>query len=94
MVPDRVSNPGRLTYESGALLIALRGPALNYVNGVSFQGKQLCLFLFVSFLDRGQLLTERICSYRRKFFLLKVVSILEACYHPGKQTGSHKSCLS
>ena len=28
MVPDRVSNPGPLTYESGALLIALRGPAL------------------------------------------------------------------
>ena len=28
MLPDRVSNPGPLTYESGALLIALRGPAL------------------------------------------------------------------
>ena len=27
MVPDRVSNPGPLTYESGALPIALRGPA-------------------------------------------------------------------
>ena len=27
MLPDRVSNPGPLTYESGALLIALRGPA-------------------------------------------------------------------
>ena len=26
MLPDRVSNPGRLTYESGALPIALRGP--------------------------------------------------------------------
>ena len=26
MLPDRVSNPGPLTYESGALLIALRGP--------------------------------------------------------------------
>ena len=25
MLPDRVSNPGSLTYESGALLIALRG---------------------------------------------------------------------
>ena len=28
MLPDRVSNPGPLTYESGALPIALRGPAL------------------------------------------------------------------
>ena len=27
MLPDRVSNPGPLTYESGALPIALRDPA-------------------------------------------------------------------
>ena len=27
MLPDRVSNPGPLTYESGALPIALRCPA-------------------------------------------------------------------
>ena len=27
MFPDRVSNPGPLTYESDALPIALRGPA-------------------------------------------------------------------
>ena len=27
MLPDRVSNPGPLTYESGALPIALRSPA-------------------------------------------------------------------
>ena len=30
MLPDRVSNPGPLTYESGALPIALCGPALSY----------------------------------------------------------------
>ena len=29
MLPDRVSNPGPLTYESGALPIALRGLALS-----------------------------------------------------------------
>ena len=28
MLPDRVSNPGPLTYESGSLPIALRGPAM------------------------------------------------------------------
>ena len=28
MWPDRVSNPGPLTYESGALSTALRGPAI------------------------------------------------------------------
>ena len=36
MLPDRVSNPGPLTYESGALPIALRGPApgpLTYESG-------------------------------------------------------------
>ena len=30
MLPDWVSNPGPLTYESGALPIALRGPAVYY----------------------------------------------------------------
>ena len=33
MLPDRVSNSGPLTYESGALPIALRGPALCLVSG-------------------------------------------------------------
>ena len=32
MLPDRVSNPGPLTYESGALPIALRGPAQSPFN--------------------------------------------------------------
>ena len=34
MLPDRVSNPGPLTYESGALPTALRGPAIcgKYIN--------------------------------------------------------------
>ena len=32
MLPDRVSNPGPLTYESGALPIALRGPALSLID--------------------------------------------------------------
>ena len=31
MLPDRVSNPGPLTYESGALPIALCGPATIYM---------------------------------------------------------------
>ena len=32
MLPDRVSNPGPLTYESGVLPIALRGPAHFFVD--------------------------------------------------------------
>ena len=31
MLPDRVSNSGPLTYESGALPIALCGPAISYI---------------------------------------------------------------
>ena len=34
MLPDRVSNPGPLTYESGALPIALRGPARSFVDSI------------------------------------------------------------
>ena len=37
MLPDRVSNPGPLTYESGALPIVLRGPPpgpLTYESGL------------------------------------------------------------
>ena len=37
MLPDRVSNPGPLTYESGALPTALRGPALyNQASSIAF----------------------------------------------------------
>ena len=32
MLPDRVSSPGPLTYESGALPIALRGPEVMGLN--------------------------------------------------------------
>ena len=35
MLPDRVSNPGPLTYLSGALTIALRGPLLRLNPSVS-----------------------------------------------------------
>ena len=42
MWPDRVSNPGPLTYESGALPIALRGPA-RYVNEQIFVQIRACL---------------------------------------------------
>ena len=34
MWPDRVSNPGPLTYQSDALPIALRGPAVMHELGI------------------------------------------------------------
>ena len=52
MLPDRVSNPGPLTYESGALPIALRGPAwtLEYAlyRTVKIKGKLLELRKVIS----------------------------------------------
>ena len=42
MLPDRVSNPGPLTYESGTLPIVLRGPA---VFGIVSEGKNLHLVI-------------------------------------------------
>ena len=38
MLPDRVSNPGPLTYESGALPIALSGPATRDETNLSVIG--------------------------------------------------------
>ena len=43
MLPDRVSNPGPLTYESGALPIALTGPAKQ-----SGMNLLVCFVLFTS----------------------------------------------
>ena len=58
MLPDRVSNPGPLTYESGALPIALRGPAIfmklyqcmHHINMMCHeQGRQLLHFWFLNY---------------------------------------------
>ena len=48
MLPDRVSNPGPLSYESGALPIALRGPArlLSLTTSVS----TICFLLEILFI--------------------------------------------
>ena len=45
-MPDRVSNPGPLTHESGALPIALRGPA-TAPRGLLLVSLSLCLCLSV-----------------------------------------------
>ena len=45
MLPDWVSNPGPLTYESGALPIALRGPANCLVKMVLMRGDNIMFFV-------------------------------------------------
>ena len=46
MLPDRVSNPGPLTYESGVLPIALRGPAFKKRKKVVGRALQCFLTIF------------------------------------------------
>ena len=43
MLPDRVSNPRLLTYESGALPIALRDPAKSALHNVASDHGLHCL---------------------------------------------------
>ena len=47
MLPDRVSNPGPMTYESGALPIALRGPAAELGTPIELSNT----FNFIGFSD-------------------------------------------
>ena len=48
MWPDRVSNPGPLTYESGALPTALRGPAnLSQLSFHMFKWKIIVLYSYI-----------------------------------------------
>ena len=58
MLPDQVSHPGPLTYESGALPIALRGPA----SWLSVS------YIFIQFLDEGSLLPKQ---YQKSRSVLK-----------------------
>ena len=61
MLPDQVSNPGPLTYESGALPIVLRGPAqvvfrylsIVKVNKYFVRGSSYVIFKFPSFFSVG-----------------------------------------
>ena len=50
MLPDRVSNPGPLTYESGALPIALRGPADAYADSDTETGIITTVLLVLSYM--------------------------------------------
>ena len=53
MLPDRVSNPGPLTYESGVLPIALRGPArLPGEQVPNFSGSRVNKHLLQAFFTR------------------------------------------
>ena len=69
MLPDRVSIPGPLTYESGALPIALRGPAYCVVVPISIE-----LGFHVTFNVKFNNLLQGIILSRRKY-------VMEICRH-------------
>ena len=53
MLPDRVSNPGPLTYESGALPTAVRGPAEKYGKPLYYLLLiRICHFIYISLLNK------------------------------------------
>ena len=60
------------------------------MNGYTFQGEQLHHFHFCNPTQWIQLLKERICSSRSKFFTLRVDPTL-GLLHQGNQAGSYKS---
>ena len=65
MLPDRVLNPGPLTYESGALPIALRSPAsigdMTYVREVT---KLTQFAYFLSLFDLVSLLSKQYNAFK------------------------------
>ena len=62
MLPDRVSNPGHLTYESGALPIALRGPARLTGTGICSKVNQFIYTLVLRiFCSQGCSYTKCLC---------------------------------
>ena len=63
MLPDRVSNPGPLTYGSGVLPIALRGPAGNNFMFASLDNKALSKRSLSTLKDKNLLLEEQIHSF-------------------------------
>ena len=62
MLPDRVSNPGPLTYESGALPIALHGPASKKSGNLKINGcgEQTAENLFIMFKREKDVLSHEI----------------------------------
>ena len=65
MLPDRVSNPGPLTYESGALPIALRGPALSALSDLS-------LNCFTMYLYRALGTIINLCKIERILYTVEL----------------------
>ena len=76
---------------STSTLVAMAICSSIKVNGYTFRGSNSAIFILTFFLNGGLLLKEKICSYRSKFFPLRVDPIFKRLYFPGKQTERYKS---
>ena len=83
MLPDRVSNPGPLTYESGALPIALRGPAkVNlYKIHVYLFKLRIDLFNISLILDNSLDFTQFTRGLLLHFFFFSVLIVVLNCVY-------------
>ena len=73
MLPDRVSNPGPLTYESGALPTALHGPSFFFVHQIVCQYKEskkvkVASAIFMTFTRSMQNALQHECSSSASLF--------------------------
>ena len=73
MLPDRVSNPGPLTYESGALPIALCGPATCRRKASSPFSFSFLLKLRSTLRGKNLLILEQILSCRSRPLLERLL---------------------
>ena len=83
MLPDRVSNPGPLTYESGALPIALRGPACLYKESLNDKLLKDALIDNINMMNSGKGCWLTCVSVLRKFNLVHLF------HRPLKFTNKH-----
>ena len=70
MLPDRVSNPGPLTYESGALMIALCGPVFfsDISTELNVEGKRYEKREYRYMIRKPTISTNKTCSKRKYIF--------------------------
>ena len=73
MLPDRVSNPGPLTYESGALPIALRGPAIQWITSCHKNRMTTRIITL-----RRVYVTSLTTSMSTMYFLIEIMFILKS----------------
>ena len=71
MLPDRVSNPGPLTYESGVLPIALRGPA-HQCRPIAVRISSFSVTYLLSVLKAP---LREVANFRTKYFVLISVDL-------------------